>query len=84
MEQSDQAIVVLWKSWAGWQYADNGRINGIRDMWIEINSQKEVFLGDNSTIPPVDPPDDGGGNEPTPEKTKRLLLSGEILYQNLL
>ena len=32
---------------------------------------KEVFLGDNSTIPPVDPPDDGGGNEPTPEKQKK-------------
>lgn len=71
-----------WKSWAGWQYADNGRINGIRGYVDRDKFTKEVFLGDNSTIPPVDPPDDGGGNEPTPEKTKKITIKwGDTLSE---
>lgn len=70
-----------WKTWAGWQYADDGEINGIRGYVDRNKFTKEVFLDDTSTIPPINPPDDGG-NEPTPEKTKKITIKwGDTLSQ---
>lgn len=53
--------VGTWKTWAGWQYTDRGRINGIEGNVDKDKFTKEVLLSDNGPINPDDPdnPDDG-------------------------
>lgn len=62
-----------WDSWAGWQYTDVGRVNGIIGYVDRDKFTKEVFLDDTSVVPPVEPPDNGG-TDPTPGKTKRITI----------
>lgn len=64
-----------WEKWTGWQYTDKGRISGITDYVDRDKFTKEIFLDENTTIPPVDNPNENGGEEkPTPEKTKRITI----------
>lgn len=51
-----------WNSWVGWQYADNGEVNGI-DARVDLNRfTKEIFLDDTSEIPDVENPNEGENN----------------------
>lgn len=62
-----------WESWAGWQYTDVGRVNGI-DAYVDRDKfTKEVFLDDTTEIPPIDD-NDNENTDPTPEKTKRITI----------
>ena len=70
-----------WKTWAGWQYTDVGRVNGITSYVDRDKFTKEIFLEDTSTIPEIEEPDEGG-TDPTPEKTKKIIIQpGDTLSQ---
>lgn len=63
-----------WDSWAGWQYTDVGEVRGINGYVDRDKFTKKVFLDDTSVVPPINPPEEGGGTDPTPEKTKRITI----------
>ena len=51
-----------WSSWVGWQYADDGEVNGINAR-VDMNKfTKEIFLEDTSEIPDVENPNEGENN----------------------
>lgn len=51
-----------WTSWVGWQYADDGEVNGI-DARVDMNRfTKEILLDDTSEIPDVENPNEGENN----------------------
>lgn len=54
-----------WTSWVGWQYADDGEVNGINARVDMDKFTKEILLSDTSEIPDVENPNSGGngGNE---------------------
>lgn len=52
-----------WESWAGWQYTDEGKVNGIANYVDRNRFTKEVFLEDTTQIPEM----------PKPEHTKKPL-----------
>ena len=54
-----------WSSWVGWQYADDGEVNGINARVDMDKFTKEILLSDTSEIPDVENPNSGGngGNE---------------------
>lgn len=70
-----------WNSWAGWQYTDVGEIRGIRGYVDRNKFTKEVFLDDNSVVPPVEKPEDNE-TDPTPQKTKTITIKwGDTLSE---
>lgn len=51
-----------WTSWVGWQYADDGEVNGINAR-VDMNRfTKEILLDDTSEIPNVENPNEGENN----------------------
>ena len=51
-----------WSSWVGWQYTDDGEVNGINAR-VDMNRfTKEIFLDDTSEIPDVENPNEGENN----------------------
>lgn len=51
-----------WTSWVGWQYADDGEVNGINAR-VDMNRfTKEILLDDTSEIPDVENPNEGENN----------------------
>lgn len=85
-EVEEPENVGTWESWTGWQYTDRGEVSGIEGYVDRDYFTKEVFLDDNSAIPPVDNPNEGGdggnGENPTPENTKRIVIRrGDTLSQ---
>ncbi len=68
-----------WESWTGWQFTDVGRVRGIEGNVDRDKFTKEIFLDDNTEVPPVDNPnkeenENGGEENPTPEKTKKITI----------
>ncbi len=59
-----------WSSWVGWQYADNGEVNGINAR-VDMNRfTKEILLDSNTEIPDVENPNNNGsGNNSGGENT---------------
>ena len=49
-----------WSSWVGWQYADDGEVNGINARVDMDKFTKEILLSDTSEIPDVENPNSGG------------------------
>lgn len=43
-----------WSSWVGWQYADDGEVNGINARVDMDKFTKEILLSDTSEIPDVE------------------------------
>ena len=51
-----------WTSWVGWQYADDGEVNGINAR-VDMNRfTKEILLDVTSEIPNVENPNEGENN----------------------
>ena len=48
-----------WSSWVGWQYADDGEVNGINARVDMDKFTKEILLSDTSEIPDVENPNSG-------------------------
>ena len=51
-----------WPSWVGWQYADDGEVNGINARVDMDRFTKEILLDDTSEIPDVENPNEGENN----------------------
>ena len=45
-----------WNTWVGWQYTDEGKINGIQNYVDRNLFTKEILLAENAEIPGVEPP----------------------------
>lgn len=51
-----------WSSWVGWQYADDGEVNGINAR-VDMNRfTKEILLDDTSEVPDIEDPNEGENN----------------------
>lgn len=61
-----------WKSWAGWQYTDTGKINGISTYVDRNRFTEEIFMSESTEIPKVEKPkpDDEKENNKTTKKIK--------------
>ena len=72
---SEPDNVGTWNTWTGWQYTDEGNVNGISGFVDRDRFAKEVLLDDNSIITPITPPDN------KPIKTTIIIRSGDTLSQ---
>lgn len=65
-----------WESWVGWQYTDEGIIDGISGYVDRDQYTKEVFLSDNSPVPDTPTP------TPLPEGTTTIIIQyGDTLSE---
>ena len=69
--------VIRWESWTGWQYTDEGNVNGISTFVDRDFYTKEVFLDDNSSIKPIKPPD----NKPVLDTISIIIKRGDTLSE---
>lgn len=69
---------INWKSWAGWQYTDEGRVNGISGYVDRDKFTKDVFLEDGSEIPDVEKPEE---NENSSGTTTITIKKGDTLSE---
>lgn len=65
-----------WESWAGWQYTDEGIIDGISGYVDRDQYTEEVFLSDNSPVPDTPTP------TPLPQETTTIIIQyGDTLSE---
>lgn len=68
---------VNWNSWIGFQYADNGRINGIDGYVDRDKFTEDILLDSSGEIPPVVPP----VNPPINNEIVYIVKKGDTLSE---
>ena len=69
-----------WKSWAGWQYTDVGRVSGISNNVDRDKFTKEIFMSEGTQIPDTEKPKPDEEDDKT--TTKKIKIKwGDTLSQ---
>ena len=76
-ENALQNATSNWKSWIGWQYTDEGIVNGIDGYVDRDKFTKEIFLSDISNLPDVEV----DTNESTTKTVYYTVKRGDTLWQ---
>lgn len=67
-----------WDTWIGWQYTDEGRVNGIENHVDRDRFTQQILLTDTTTLPPVEKPT----NPTSPSGTTSIIIQrGDTLSQ---
>lgn len=67
-----------WNTWIGWQYTDEGRVNGIENHVDRDRFTQQILLTDTTTLPPVEKPT----NPTSPSGTTSIIIQrGDTLSQ---
>ena len=67
-----------WDTWIGWQYTDEGRVNGIKNYVDKDRFTREILLTDTTILPPVEKPT----NPTSPSNTISIIIQrGDTLSQ---
>ena len=68
-----------WKSWAGWQYTDVGRVSGISNNVDRDKFTKEIFMSEGTQIPDTEKPKPDEEDDKTTTKKKKNKMGRHII-----